>query len=80
MNKYTKFKRWLDTMTGAKEPLKEVYTEDDMKTAWFNGYSTRNKEMQALIQTEQNKCIFAEEEIVAAEINQIAEERRKISN
>jgi hypothetical protein len=79
MNNYAKFKQWLDTMTGVKEPLKTVYTEDDMKAAWFNGYSTRNKEMQALIQIEQNKCIFAEEEIVAAELNQLADARRALN-
>jgi hypothetical protein len=42
-------------MTGAKEPPKTVYTEDDMKVAWFNGYSTRNKEMRKAILVEADK-------------------------
>jgi NRPS condensation-like uncharacterized protein len=55
MNNYTKFKQWLDTMTGVKEPLKTIYTEDNMKAAWFNGYSTRNKEMRKAILVEADK-------------------------
>jgi hypothetical protein len=42
-------------MKGAKEPPKTAYTEDDMKAAWFNGYSTRNKEMRKAILVEADK-------------------------
>jgi|GEM_PF-5215949 len=73
MNNHTKFKRWLDTQTGAKEAPKKVYSEDDMKTAWFNGYSTRNVEMRELIDVEAEKHnSFLSELAVANTINRMA--------
>jgi len=73
MNTYAKFNKWLDTLTGAKEARKEVYTFEDMKTAWFNGYSTRNDEMKEAIAVEQEKHnIFLSESAVAHTINRMA--------
>ena len=51
-----------------------------MRSAFSAGYALRNKEMKDLIQAEQDKCIFAEEELIAEQLNQIAEARRKGNN
>ena len=76
MSLYDKFLDW----SADSELSENSYKFDDMRAAFNAGYALRNKEMKALIQAEQDKCIFAEEELVAEQLNQIAESRRKGNN
>ena len=72
MNLYDKFLDWL-----ADRPNSHGnYLFSDMRSAFNAGYSLRNGEMRAAIKVHQDKCILAEEQILADEINQIAESRR----
>ena len=76
MSLYDKFLDW----SADSELSENSYKFDDMRSAFSAGYALRNKEIKALIQAEQDKCIFAEEELVAEQLNQIAESRRKGNN
>ena len=72
MNLYDKFMDWLSSRSGRDN----VYLFGDLRSAFNAGYSLRNGEMRAAIKVHQDKCILAEEQILADEINQIAESRR----
>tara|TARA_R110002153_G_scaffold193440_3_gene346825 strand:+ start:3431 stop:3661 length:231 start_codon:yes stop_codon:yes gene_type:complete len=76
MSLYDKFLKW----SADSELSKDSYKFYDMGSSFCAGYTLRNKEMKALIQAEQDKCIFAEEELMAQQLNQIAESRRKSNN
>jgi len=78
MSLYDKFLKW-----SADSKLSDSinsYKFYDMGSSFCAGYALRNKEMKALIQAEQDECIFAEEELIAEQLNQIAESRRKGNN
>jgi|TARA_R110000764_G_scaffold43018_1_gene96699 hypothetical protein len=76
MSLYDKFLKW----SADSKLSKNSYKFDNMRSAFSAGYALRNKEMKDLIQAEQDKCIFAEEELIAEQLNQIAEARRKGNN
>ena len=81
MSLHDKFENWFMNIAFTECDIQEVwYWHTYMRSAFNAGYALRNSEMKALIQVEQDKCIFAEEELVAEQLNQIAESRRKGNN